>query len=79
MTENPQDLDSLDLWTNHPVVDSFVMHVKATVLAGRVARFQRKWRDRKLRPNDDLHGMQKADFKQLDSAISCFMCVVFVI
>lgn len=53
-----------------------VLHVKASILSGRVARFQRRWRDRKLRPNDDFEGTQRAEFKQLDSAISCFLCVI---
>ena len=28
MEPNPQDIESPDLWTRHPVVDSFVMVVK---------------------------------------------------
>ncbi|WVF72289.1 hypothetical protein IAT40_007102 [Kwoniella sp. CBS 6097] len=72
MDPNPQDLESPDLWVKHPVNDSFVMTLKATILMNRVNRFARKWKNRHLRENDDHEGMNKPEFRELANAISCF-------
>ncbi|OCF39471.1 hypothetical protein I317_06745 [Kwoniella heveanensis CBS 569] len=72
MEPNPQDLESPDLWVKHPVADSFVMTLKATILMNRVNRFARKWKNRHLRENDDYDGMNKPEFRELANAISCF-------
>ncbi|WVR05102.1 hypothetical protein IAU60_002114 [Kwoniella sp. DSM 27419] len=69
---NPQDIESHDLWVKHPVVDSFVMVMKASVLLNRVNKFVRKWKNRHLRDNDDFDGMNKPEFRELANAISCF-------
>lgn len=37
----------------------------------RVCKFIRKWKNRHLKDNDDLEGMEKADFKELAHAASC--------
>jgi hypothetical protein len=71
MEANPQDLESLDLYIKHPVVDSFVMTLKGAVLLNRVNKFARKWKNRRLRENDDLDGMQRPEFRELANAIAC--------
>ena len=72
MATNPQDIESADLWTKHPVIDSFVMCIKASVLMNRVNRFVRKWKNRHLREDDDLEGLNRAEFRELANAIACF-------
>jgi hypothetical protein len=68
---NPQDLESLDLYIKHPVVDPLVMALKGAVLLNRVNKFARKWKNRRLRDNDDLDGMQRPEFRELANAIAC--------
>ncbi|GMK55398.1 hypothetical protein CspeluHIS016_0204540 [Cutaneotrichosporon spelunceum] len=68
---NPQDLESLDLYIKHPVVDPLVMALKGAVLLNRVNKFSRKWKNRRLRENDDLDGMQRPEFRELANAIAC--------
>lgn len=58
--------------SRHPVVDSFVMVTKATILLNRANRFVRKWKNRHLRPNDDMDGMDKPEFRELANSIACF-------
>ncbi|WWD15819.1 hypothetical protein CI109_100243 [Kwoniella shandongensis] len=72
MEPDPQDLEAPDFWIKHPVVDAFVMVLKATVLINRVNRFVRKWKNRHLRPGDDFDGLEKPEFKELANAIACF-------
>jgi hypothetical protein len=69
---NPQDIESPDLWTRHPVVDSFVLAIKGSTLMNRVNRFVRKWKNRHLREDDDLDGLQRPEFRELANAIACF-------
>ncbi len=71
MSSNPQDLESPDIWIKHPVADPFVMVLKATVIMNRVNRFARKWKNRHLRVDDDLDGMQRSEFRELANAIAC--------
>lgn len=71
MDSNPQDVESLDLFIKHPVVDSFVLALKAAVLLYRVNKFARKWKNRRLRDSDDLDGMQRPEFRELANAIAC--------
>lgn len=71
MAPNPQDLESLDLYIKHPVVDPLVMALKGAVLLNRVNKFARKWKNRRLRDNDDLDGMQRPEFRELANAIAC--------
>lgn len=71
MESNPQDLESADLFTRHPVPDPFVMVLKASTLLNRVNRFARKWKNRHLKDNDDFEGMQKPEFRELANAIAC--------
>lgn len=71
MDSNPQDLESLDLYIKHPVVDAFVMSLKGAVLLNRVNKFARKWKNRRMRDNDDLDGMQRPEFRELANAIAC--------
>ncbi|KAL7422208.1 hypothetical protein Q5752_002854 [Cryptotrichosporon argae] len=71
MDSNPQDLDSLDFWIKHPVVDPFVLLMKATIVLNRVNRFVRRWKNRRLREDDDLDGMVKPEFRELANAIAC--------
>ena len=75
MTPNPQDAESSDLFTHHPVVDPFVLCVKASILLHRVTRFTRKWKNRHLREDDDIEGMRKPDFRELANNIACFQYV----
>ncbi|WVQ71532.1 hypothetical protein IAR50_001071 [Cryptococcus sp. DSM 104548] len=72
MEPNPQDIESPDLYLKHPVPDSYVMVTKATILMNRTNRFVRKWKNRHLRPNDDLEGMERPEFKELANSIACF-------
>jgi hypothetical protein len=72
MEPNPQDLDSPDLYTHHPVPDPFVMVLKALVLLNRVNRFARKWKNRHVREDDDFEGMQRPEFRELANSIACF-------
>lgn len=72
MEPNPQDIESPDLFLKHPVVDSFVMVTKAAILMNRTNRFVRKWKNRHLRPNDDMDGMDKPEFRELANSITCF-------
>ncbi|OWZ59311.1 hypothetical protein C356_01070 [Cryptococcus neoformans c45] len=72
MESNSQDAESPDLFLKHPVVDSFVMVTKATILLNRANRFVRKWKNRHLRPNDDMDGMDKPEFRELANSIACF-------
>ena len=71
MAPNPQDLESTDLWTKHPVPDPYVMLVKATILLNRVNRFVRKWKNRIMKDNDDFEGMTRPEFRELANAIAC--------
>jgi hypothetical protein len=71
MGPNPQDLESTDFWTRHPVEDPFVMVLKAMVLLHRVNRFVRKWKNRHLRDDDDFDGMAKPEFRELANAAAC--------
>jgi hypothetical protein len=71
MEPNPQDLESLDLYIKHPVPDPFVMTLKGTVLLNRVNKFARRWKNRRLRENDDLDGVQRPEFRELANAIAC--------
>lgn len=75
MLPNPQDLDSGDFWTRHPVADPFVMVTKACVLLNRVNRFVRKWKNRHLREDDDFDGMQRPEFRELANAAACLQWV----
>ncbi|ORY32255.1 hypothetical protein BCR39DRAFT_523592 [Naematelia encephala] len=72
MEPNSQDIESPDFWTKHPVPDSFVMVIKAAVIMNRVTRFVRKWKNRHLRDDDDLDGLQRPEFRELANAIACF-------
>jgi len=40
-----------------------------------VTRFVRKWKNRHIRDDDDLDGMNRAEFRELANAISCFQYV----
>lgn len=71
MEPNPQDLESLDLYIKHPVPDALVMALKASVLLNRVNKFARKWKNRRMRDNDDLDGMLRPEFRELANAIAC--------
>ncbi|KAK4684511.1 hypothetical protein P7C73_g5665, partial [Tremellales sp. Uapishka_1] len=71
MPMNPQDLDSIDFWIKHPVADPFVMTLKAIVALNRVNRFVRKWKNRHIRDDDDLDGMQRVEFKEMANSIAC--------
>jgi hypothetical protein len=42
----------------------------------RVNKFVRRWKNRHIREDDDLEGMQRPDFKELSNAIALFQCVV---
>ncbi|WWC69552.1 uncharacterized protein I206_103494 [Kwoniella pini CBS 10737] len=72
MESNPQDLESPDFWVRHPVPDSFVMCIKATVLMNRVTKFARRWKNRHLRDNDDFDGLNRPEFREIANAIACF-------
>lgn len=72
---NPQDLDSADFWTRHPVADPFVMVTKACVLLNRVNKFVRRWKNRHLREDDDFDGMQRPEFRELANAAACLQYV----
>jgi hypothetical protein len=78
MLPNPQDLDSADFWTRHPVPDPFVMVTKASVLLNRVNKFARKWKNRHLREDDDFDGMQRPEFRELANAAACLQWVLIV-
>jgi len=71
MPSNPQDLESADFWTKHPVADPFVMVIKSMVLLNRVVRFVRKWKNRHLRDDDDFEGMSRPEFRELANAAAC--------
>ena len=91
MEANSQDVESPEFWTKHPVPDPFVMVIKgrsgvtlaqdnllrdlASVLMNRVNRFVRKWKNRHLREDDDLDGMQKPEFRELANAVACLQWV----
>lgn len=72
MESNPQDLDSPDLYTRHPVPDAFVMVLKASVLLNRVTKFARKWKNRHVKEDDDYEGMSRPQFRELANSIACF-------
>ncbi|WVQ70202.1 uncharacterized protein L199_008427 [Kwoniella botswanensis] len=72
MEPNPQDLESPDFWVKHPVPDSFVMVIKATVLMNRTNKFARRWKNRHMRDNDDFDGLYKPEFREIANAIACF-------
>lgn len=50
MPTNPQTMHSADLFTNHPVKDSFVMMIKGIILLNRVNKYVRMI---KLLPEED--------------------------
>lgn len=75
---NPQDLDSPDLYTRHPVPDPFVMVLKASVLLNRVNKFARKWKNRHVRDHDDYEGMARGEFRELANSIACFQWVLCI-
>jgi hypothetical protein len=68
---NPQDIESNDLYTHHPVVDPFVFCLKTAIITNRVNKFARKWKNRHLRDDDDLAGMNKPEFRELANDIAC--------
>jgi hypothetical protein len=72
MPPNPQDLESPDLYTRHPVADPFVLVLKASVLLNRVNKFARRWKNRHLCEGDDFEGMQRHEFRELANSIACF-------
>ncbi|WWC85393.1 uncharacterized protein L201_000256 [Kwoniella dendrophila CBS 6074] len=72
MQANPQDLESPDFWVKHPVPDSFVMTIKATVLLNRVNKFARRWKNRHMKDNDDFDGLNRSEFREIANAIACF-------
>ncbi|WRT67022.1 uncharacterized protein IL334_003988 [Kwoniella shivajii] len=72
MEPNPQDLESPDFWVKHPVVDSFVLVIKASVLMNRVNKFVRRWKNRHMRDDDDFDGLNKPEFREIANAIACF-------
>ncbi|WVW83215.1 hypothetical protein I302_105233 [Kwoniella bestiolae CBS 10118] len=71
MEPNPQDLESPDFWVKHPVPDSFVMVVKASVLMNRVNKFARRWKNRHMKDNDDFDGLYKPEFREIANSIAC--------
>lgn len=71
MDSNPQDIESLDLFIKHPVVDPFVMALKGSILLYRVNKFARKWKNRRLRDGDDMDGMQRPEFREYANALAC--------
>lgn len=56
---------SSSLTTRHPVADAFVLNCKVAMLCSRVARFQRDWAQRDIRPGDQMLGMQLQIFKDI--------------
>ena len=66
-----QDLESQDLWSNHPMHDPFVMVIKASVLLYRTNAFARRWKARRIEVDDDFVGIHSAEFRFLANAIGC--------
>ncbi|CAD6586875.1 MAG: hypothetical protein TREMPRED_004578 [Tremellales sp. Tagirdzhanova-0007] len=73
---NPQSPESPDLFSNHPICDSFVLAVKASILLSRVNKFIMAWMQRKIVPGDDLAGLQMPEYLQLVNDIRAFQCSI---
>ncbi|WVN89104.1 uncharacterized protein L203_104320 [Cryptococcus depauperatus CBS 7841] len=76
MLVNPQDPDSENLFTDHPVHDFFVLAVKTSLLLSEVACFLRTWRQRKIQPKDETTGPSTQAFKDIVRHIEGFMTTV---
>ncbi|WVF67748.1 hypothetical protein IAT40_002507 [Kwoniella sp. CBS 6097] len=70
LPENPQYYHSPDLYTNHPIVDSFLMLVKGQILLGRACKFIRRCRG--MDASDRFFAKELAEFKQIDTDIAAF-------
>lgn len=71
--ENDQTARSPDLFTRHPVLDGFLMHVKAHILLHRVGKFCRLWKTRGSSASGCLEGRDSKEFKELDGMIGTFV------
>ncbi|ORY29350.1 hypothetical protein BCR39DRAFT_532444 [Naematelia encephala] len=72
MLRNPQSPESPDLMTNHPISDSFVLTVKASILLSRTARWLRDWQQRDIVPGDDLDGLKSPEYSRIITDIYNF-------
>ncbi|WWD17684.1 hypothetical protein CI109_102125 [Kwoniella shandongensis] len=72
MQGNPQTPDSEDLFSSHPVPDSFVLVVKASILLGSVAKWIRDWGQTEPESEAGKLGMQSESFKQIVRDIETF-------
>lgn len=70
---NEQTAHSLDLFTRHPVIDGFTMHVKAHILLHRVSKFCRLWKATQYAQAPNVDGRAMKEFKDLDGMIGTFV------
>lgn len=70
---NEQTAHSLDLFTRHPVIDGFTMHVKAHILLHRVSKFCRLWKATQFAQPANVDGRAMKEFKDLDGMIGTFV------
>ncbi|WVQ82757.1 hypothetical protein IAT38_004889 [Cryptococcus sp. DSM 104549] len=76
MLENPQDATSSDLFSAHPVPDSFVLVVKAAILMSKVSKWIREWQQRHIVPGDEFTGPSLQSFKDTMQDIETFVSSV---
>jgi len=63
------------LISSHPVSDSFVLVIKASLLASRGAKWLRKWHQREARLGDDMEGPSWPSYQALIQDIQNFQYV----
>ncbi|AFR98322.1 hypothetical protein C343_06299 [Cryptococcus neoformans C23] len=73
MLDNPQNPESEDLFTSHPMADSFVLVIKSTILLSEVAQWLRNWSQRTAVPGDELAGPETESFKTVVRHIEDFI------
>ncbi|KAK8866110.1 hypothetical protein IAR55_001261 [Kwoniella newhampshirensis] len=72
MQGNPQNPESENLFSYHPVPDSFVLVVKASILLGRVAQWIRLWWQTDRDSEHAKQGMRSESFQKLVHDIETF-------
>ncbi|WVQ77010.1 hypothetical protein IAR50_006689 [Cryptococcus sp. DSM 104548] len=73
MIRNPQTAESPAILSEHPIQDSFVLVIKASMLVSRAASWLRKWSQRDAEPEDHYDGPNTESFKAVIADVELFM------
>ncbi|GFZ45511.1 hypothetical protein JCM24511_03237 [Saitozyma sp. JCM 24511] len=72
MVANPQSPKDPDIYTVHPVADSFILVCKAAILQSRAAKWLLRWSQREPVPGDEYDGPRQPDFLAIVNDILAF-------